>query len=95
MKQAFNLCSSSDKISDEEKNYIHFYCGVRSVLFKITKGTVPDISQMNAKVREMVAEAIKSDGVEEIFKDKKGSMLIYLVMSTLKKLIKSPFPTLK
>lgn len=27
-----------------------------------------DTAQMNAEVREMIAEAIKSDGVEEIFK---------------------------
>lgn len=25
MKQAYNLCSSSDKISDRETDYIHFY----------------------------------------------------------------------
>ena len=33
MKQAFNLCGSSDAISDTEKDYIHFYCAVRSILF--------------------------------------------------------------
>ena len=95
MKQAFNLCSSSDKISDEEKNYIHFYCGVRSVLFKITKGTVPDISQMNAKVREMVAEAIKSDGVEEIFKDKKGIDVDIFSDEYIEKINKIPLPNTK
>lgn len=67
MKQAFNLCSSSEKISDEEKDYIHFYCAVRSVLFKLTKGDAPDISQMNARVREMLEGAIQSDGIEELF----------------------------
>lgn len=67
MKQAFNLCSSSEKISDEEKDYIHFYCAVRSVLFKLTKGNAPDISKMNARVREMLEGAIQSDGIEELF----------------------------
>ncbi len=67
MKQAFNLCSSSDKFSDEDKDYIHFYCAVRSILFKLTKGNAPDISQMNARVREMLEEAIQSDGIEELF----------------------------
>ncbi|NBI16705.1 type I restriction endonuclease subunit R [Neglecta sp. X4] len=67
MKQAFNLCSSSDAISDEERNYIHFYCAVRSVLFKLTKGEAPDISQMNARVRELLEGAIQSDGIEELF----------------------------
>lgn len=67
MKQAYNLCSSSDKISEKETDYIHFYSAVRSIIFKLTKGDAPDITQMNARVREMVAEAIHSDGVEELF----------------------------
>lgn len=67
MKQAFNLCSSSDKFSDIDKDYIHFYCAVRSILFKLTKGDAPDISQMNARVREMLEGAIQSDGIEELF----------------------------
>lgn len=67
MKQAFNLCSSSEKLSDEDKDYIHFYCAVRSILFKFTKGDAPDIAQMNARVREMLEGAIQSDGIEELF----------------------------
>ena len=67
MKQAFNLCGSSDAISDMEKDYIHFYCAVRSILFKLTKGDAPDISQMNARVRELLEGAIQSDGIEELF----------------------------
>lgn len=67
MKQAFNLCSSSEKITDTEKDYIHFYCAVRSVLFKLTKGDAPDLFQMNARVREMLEGAIQSDGIEELF----------------------------
>lgn len=67
MKQAFNLCSSSEKLSDEDKDYIHFYCAVRSIFFKLTKGDAPDIAQMNARVREMLEGAIQSDGIEELF----------------------------
>lgn len=67
LKQAFNLCSSSELISDKEKDYIHFYCAIRSILFKLTKGDAPDISQMNARVREMLEGAIQSDGIEELF----------------------------
>ena len=33
-----------------------------------TKGDKPDTAQMNAKGREVVSEAIKSDRVEEILK---------------------------
>lgn len=71
MKQAFNLCSSSEKLSDEDKDYVHFYCAVRSILFKLTKGEAPDISQMNARVREMLEGAIHSDGIEELFESGK------------------------
>ena len=71
MKQAFNLCSSSDKFSDKDKDYIHFYCAVRSILFKLTKGDAPDISQMNARVRELLEGAIQSDGIEELFESGK------------------------
>ena len=67
MKQAFNLCSSSEKITDKDRDYIHFYCGVRSILYKLTKGEAPDIAQMNACVREMLEGAIQSDGIEELF----------------------------
>lgn len=71
MKQAFNLCSSSEKFSDEDKDYIHFYCAVRSILFKLTKGNAPDIAQMNVRVREMLEGAIQSDGIEELFESGK------------------------
>ena len=68
MKQAFNLCGSSDSISDAEKDYIHFYCAVRSILFKLTKGDAPDISQMNARVQQLLEEAIQSDSIENYLK---------------------------
>ena len=68
MKQVFNLCSSSEKFSDEDKDYIHFYCAIRSILFKLTKGDAPDIVQMNARVRKMLEGAIQSNnGIEELF----------------------------
>lgn len=67
MKQAFNLCTSSEKFSNEERDYIAFYCAVRSILFKLTKGDAPDTAQMNARVRELLEGAIQSDGIEELF----------------------------
>jgi hypothetical protein len=33
-----------------------------------TKGNTPDTAQMNAKVREMIKDALESNRVEEIFK---------------------------
>ena len=67
MKPAFNLCSSSDKFTDDDKDHIAFYCAVRSILFKLTKGDAPDTAQMNARVRELLEGAIQSDGIEELF----------------------------
>ena len=67
MKRAFNLCSSSEKITKSEKDKINFYVAIRSVLFKLTKGDAPDITTMNHHVAQMINEAIKSDGVEELF----------------------------
>jgi len=68
LKTAYDICCGSEKLSQEEKDYIHFYIAVRSIVYKLTKGNAPDTAQMNAKVRQMIAEALKSDGVEEIFK---------------------------
>ncbi len=35
---------------------------------RLTKGNAPDTAQMNARVREMIKQALDSDGVQEIFK---------------------------
>ena len=68
LKLAYDICCSSGELSNEEKDYVHFYLAIRSILHKLTKGDAPDTTQMNFKVSEMVKEAILSDGVEEIFK---------------------------
>lgn len=66
LKSAFNLCSNSDQISNAEREEIHYFCGVRSVIYKLTKGESPDASQMNRRVSAIIEEAIQSEGVEEI-----------------------------
>ena len=68
LKAAYDICAGSEKLTQIERNYTHFYLAVRSIVFKLTKGNAPDTSQMNAKVREMIKDALQSDGVEEIFK---------------------------
>lgn len=68
LKASYDICVGSDKLTQKERDLIHFYLAVRSIVFKLTKGTAPDIAQMNAKVREMIKDALTSDGVEEIFK---------------------------
>ena len=68
VKAAYDICCNSDAFTQLERDTIHFYIAVRSIVFKLTKGDAPDLAQMNARVREMIEEAIKADGVEEVFK---------------------------
>ncbi|MCB0734262.1 MAG: type I restriction endonuclease subunit R [Flavobacteriales bacterium] len=68
LKAAYDICAGSEHLTQIERDYTHFYLAVRSIVFKLTKGNAPDTAQMNAKVREMIKDALQSDGVEEIFK---------------------------
>ena len=68
LKAACDICSGSESLTQDERDRVHFYLAVRSIVFKLTKGDAPDTAQMNARVREMIAEALRADGVEEIFK---------------------------
>ncbi|HRO44821.1 HsdR family type I site-specific deoxyribonuclease [Agriterribacter sp.] len=68
LKAAYDICAGSEKLAQQERDHTHFYLAIRSIIFKLTKGNAPDTAQMNAKVREMIKDALQSDGVEEIFK---------------------------
>ncbi|MFK7115617.1 HsdR family type I site-specific deoxyribonuclease [Flavobacterium oreochromis] len=68
LKAAYDICAGSEQLTQNERDYTHFYLAIRSIVFKLTKGDAPDTAQMNAKVREMIKNALQSDGVEEIFK---------------------------
>ena len=68
LKAAYDICAGSAHLTQQERDYTHFYLAVRSIVFKLTKGSAPDTAQMNAKVREMIKDALESDGVQEIFK---------------------------
>ena len=68
LKAAYDICSGSEAFSHHERDEIHFFLAVRSIVFKLTKGIAPDTAQMNNRVRNMIQEAIESEGVEEIFK---------------------------
>ena len=66
LKSAFNICSNHDDITNKEREDIHFFTGVRSIIYKLTKGNAPDVTQMNRKVSMMLQQALQSDGVEEV-----------------------------
>jgi type I restriction enzyme, R subunit len=68
LKAAYDISAGSEALSQDERDHIHYYFAIRSILFKLTTGVAPDMAQMNAKVREMIKEAILSEGVLEIFK---------------------------
>jgi len=68
LKAAYDICVGSEQLTQTERDYTHFYLAVRSIVFKLTKGNAPDTAQMNARVREMIKDALASDGVQEIYK---------------------------
>jgi len=68
LKAAYDVCCGSEELTEDERDHIHFYLAIRSIIAKLTKGNAPDTAQMNARVSAMIEEAVKSDGVEEIFK---------------------------
>ena len=68
LKSAYDICCGSEVFKEIEKDYIHFYLAIRSIVVKLTRGEAPDTASINKKVAQMIEEAIKSEGVEEIFK---------------------------
>lgn len=68
LRSAYHLSCSSEDISLNEKDMIHFYFAVHSIIHKISVGEAPDATQMNEQVRRMIEEAIISEGIEDVFK---------------------------
>lgn len=68
LKSAYDICVGSSQLTPVHKDKIHYYLAVRTIVFKITTGGAPDVEQMNRRVRDLVKDALISDGVEEIFK---------------------------
>ena len=68
MKAAFGLCCNSEQITHAEREDIHYFSGVRAIIYKLTKGDLPDAAQMNRRVSRMIEEAIVSEHVEEILR---------------------------
>lgn len=97
-KKAFDVCIGHDEIEQHEVEELHFFCCVRSIIFKMTQGDTPDATLMNAKIAELVNRAISStysgeefnfdeqptDDVQELFSD-----------DFIEKLKKIPYPNTK
>jgi len=97
LKSAYDISCGSEEFNQSQKDYIHFYLAVRSIIFKLTKKDAPDIDKMNTRVREMVKEALTSDGVEEIFKigDENNSKIDIFDPDYLAKIDKIKLPNTK
>ena len=66
MKSAYNMCNNDERVTKEEVNDVHFFSGVRSVIYKTTTGESPDATQMNKHVLKLVNEALISEEVVAI-----------------------------
>lgn len=67
LKAAYDICSGSDVFKQDDRDVIHYYLSIRAIIYKLTKGVAPDAAQMNNKVRQMLQDAIESEGIQEIF----------------------------
>ena len=68
LRSAYNLCCTSEEITQVEKDHIHFYFAIKAIIHKLTIGEASDTAQMNDRVRQMIENALISEGIEEIFK---------------------------
>lgn len=66
MKSAYNMCNNDERITRDEVNDVHFFSGVRSVIYKTTTGESPDATQMNSHVLKLVNKALISEEVVAI-----------------------------
>ncbi len=72
LKSAYTICFPSDELTDEETAKAQFYLAIRSIIYKQTKGDVPDAETMNRVVEDMVRDAIACTGVENIVDEHKS-----------------------
>lgn len=96
LKQAYNLCTNNEEITNKDVDDIHFFCGVRSIIYKLTKGNAPDVIQMNKYVAQLVEQALLSDGVEEIIQlDTNKSNLDIFSEEYMQRLLNLKYPNTK
>ena len=72
LKGAYMICFPSGELTDAETSKAQFYLAIRSIIYKQTKGDVPDAEVMNRVVEEMVKSAITCTGIENIVDDHKS-----------------------
>lgn len=64
MVSAYKMCHNGDSVTPTEVNEAHFFAGVKSIIYKLTKGEAPDATKMNRRVLKMVNDSLISEEVE-------------------------------
>lgn len=96
LRSAFKLCSSSEELGYADREDIHFFIAVRSILVKLSgKADAPDLEQMNSRVEQMISEALRSEGVEEILQIGEEEQLDLLSETYMQRLERLPYPHTK
>lgn len=66
LKSAYDISVPTGLLTSEEISLSNFYIAIRAIIYKQTKGTSLDASQLNKIVEKMVADAMSFTGVESI-----------------------------
>lgn len=95
-RSAFKLCSGSEELEYSDREDIHFFIAIRSILAKLSgKADAPDIEQMNSHVEKMISEALRSEGVEEILQIGEEEQLDLLSEAYMQRIERLPYPHTK
>ena len=96
LRSAFKLCSGSVELEYSDREDIHFFIAVRSILVKLSgKADAPDIEQMNSRVEKMISEALSSEGVEEILQMGEEEQLDLLSEAYMQRIERLSYPHTK
>lgn len=96
LRSAFSLCTNREEISSEDRTDIHFFCAIRSILSKLTRGDAPDAETMNRHVAQMISEALRAEGIEEVLQiGEEGCELDLLGEEYMERLARLPLPNTK
>ena len=96
LRSAFSLCSTSEAISPMEREDIHFFSAVATILRKLTRGDAPDTEQMNRRVESMISEALRSDGIKEVLQiGQEGEELDLMGEAYMERLARLELPNTK
>lgn len=96
LRSAFKLCSGSEELECLDREDIHFFIAVRSILVKLSgKADAPNMEQMNSHVEKMISEALRSEGVEEILQIGEEEQLDLLSEAYMQRIERLPYPHTK